>query len=310
MSNYIAIDGGTTNTRIALIKNSQILDAVKFNVGVGKSSENKSLLADTLKNGINELLKKHNLTESDIKNIFVSGMLTSELGICPLQHITVPAGTNELKASAFKTELPEISAIPFVFVRGVKTQCENFEDADMMRGEETELMGIADSSSEECTYILPGSHSKLITTDKNGRITDFSTMLSGEMLAALSQNTILKSSFDLKTAALDEKYLIKGFEYCKKNGINKTVFKVRILKNIFEKSNDELYSFFVGAVLCGEILEILKTKPKKIIIAGNKQIKKAMYEILKKNAKCEVIYIPDESAANASFMGMIKIFNL
>ena len=33
MANYITIDGGTTNTRISLIKDLTITDTLKFNIG-------------------------------------------------------------------------------------------------------------------------------------------------------------------------------------------------------------------------------------------------------------------------------------
>ena len=63
-------------------------------------------------------------------------------GLVNLPHITVPAGIDELHNSMEKVVLSEISNIPFCFIRGVKTECSNLEDADMMRGEETEVMGI------------------------------------------------------------------------------------------------------------------------------------------------------------------------
>ena len=60
--------------------------------------------------------------------------------------------------------IKEISDIPFVFMRGVKTDDEDIDGFDMMRGEETELMGIKKKKYGECIYVLPGSHSKIIKT--------------------------------------------------------------------------------------------------------------------------------------------------
>lgn len=308
MANYITIDGGTTNTRITLLKNSEIAEVMKVDVGAGRSD--KETIERALKNGISEIIEKNSLKSGEIECIFVSGMLTSEFGIYPLDHIFAPAGAKELKSSAEKTTIKSISDIPFVFVRGVKTDCTDFENADMMRGEETELMGIMKDSDGECVYVLPGSHSKIIKTDSEGKISGFSTMLSGEMLSALSKNTILRDAVKLEESKLDEDYLIKGFDYCRDNGINKAAFKVRVLKNMFKKSYDETYSFFLGAVLCGEISEIIKENPKKIVIGGKKQIKKAMYEILKRNISGEVVCTDDEAAENAAAFGMMKIFDL
>lgn len=308
MTNYIAVDGGTTNTRISLIRDNNITDTVKYSVGAGKGIENKNLLRDTIKVGIAEILEKNNMQSSDIKRILASGMLTSEFGIYKLDHVKAPVGIKELHKAMAETVISDISDIPFVLMRGVKTDCTTFEGADMMRGEETELMGIMEDSCKESVYILPGSHSKIINTDKYGRITDFSTMLTGEMIAALSNNTILKDAVDIKNAVLDNEYLLKGFEYCKENGINKAAFKVRVLKNMFSCSADEVYSFFMGVVLCGEISEIIKYPPKSVVIGGKRQIKKAMYEILKCNISGEVICVSDEKADQAAAVGMVKIF--
>lgn len=308
MINYIAIDGGTTNTRISLVVNGNIVDTIKYNVGAGKSINNKNILKSTIKDGIDKILRRNNMQSFEIQRILASGMLTSEYGIYTLEHIKTPVGIKELHGSMVETVISELSDIPFVLVRGVKTDCKSFEDADMMRGEETELMGIADSIYGDCVYILPGSHSKIIMTDNEGKITNFSTMLTGEIIAAVSQYTILKDAVDLENAVLDNEYLMKGFEYCKENGINKALFKVRVLNNIFSRTTDEVYSFFMGVVLCEEILEIIKLKPKNVVIGGKRQIKKAMYEILSCCISGKIICVSDEMAEKAAALGMIKIF--
>ena len=84
MSNYITVDGGTTNTRISLVVNGNIVDTVKYNVGVGKSIENKNILKSTIKDGIDKILRKNNMQSSEILRILASGMLTTEYGIYTL----------------------------------------------------------------------------------------------------------------------------------------------------------------------------------------------------------------------------------
>lgn len=281
MSNYITIDGGTTNTRINLVKNEAVADTLSYGIGAKKSMYDNRILKETIKAGIEQILNRNGMKASGIEKILVSGMLTSEFGICPLEHMATPAGIKELHDNIVEIKLNDLSEIPFVFMRGVKTACDSLEHSDMMRGEETELMGIMEPPYSENVYILPGSHSKIIKTDQNGRITDFRAMLTGEMIAALSEHTILRNAVDIKNAVLNKEYLMRGFEFCRDNGINEALFKVRILKNIFSRSADETYSFFMGAVLCGEILKVFELNPKRIVIGGKYQIKTAMFEIIK-----------------------------
>lgn len=307
MSNYITIDGGTTNTRISLVRNYKIVETLKFNIGARAGIEDRELLKNTIKDRIKALLSSNNLKENDIERILASGMITSEYGILNLEHIVVPAGIEELAKGSCEIELNDISSIKFVFMRGVKTVSEKLEGADMMRGEETELMGIIKPDDGECVCILPGSHSKIIKTDKNGRIEYFTTMLTGEMIASLSGNTILKASVNL-SSNIDEEYLFCGFEYCREKGINEALFKARILKNLFSAEDDRVYSFFMGAVLSGEILAVLKMNAKKIVIGGKKQLKEATKILLSKTADCEIICVPDSDVDKSSVLGMIKIY--
>lgn len=169
-------------------------------------------------------------------------------------------------------------------------------------------MGIIKKVDEECLYVLPGSHSKLIQTDCNRRIVAFSTMLTGEMVAALSNNTILSNLVDLSTEKFDSDYLLKGYECCATLGINQALFKVRILKNIFNAESTEIYSFFLGIVLHDEIEQILKYKASKIIIGGQRQLKYAMQEILRKKFEQKVVCVPDSVVEVATTMGQINIF--
>ena len=303
---YITIDGGTTNTRISLVTDNIVLDTLKFGIGARNGIDNNSELKETIKNGITEILSKNNLLEKDIISIIASGMITSEFGLINLPHIKTPAGISELNSNIYKTSLEEISPIPFTFIRGVKTDCTSIENADMMRGEETELMGIMEKG--ECVYILPGSHSKIIKTDNDDKITEFKTMLTGEMIMSISQNTILKDAVDINNCETDKDFLLKGYNYCSDFGINDALFKVRVLKNMFGENSKNVYSFYLGIILHDEIKEILKLNPKKIIIGGKKQIKEAMYNLLSTLNKSEIIVLADNIVDNSSALGAVKIY--
>ena len=58
----------------------------------------------------------------------------------------------------------------------------------------------------------------------------------------------------------------------------------------------------------GEVLEIIKLKPKNGVIGGKRQTKKAMYEILSCCISGKIICVSDEAAVKAAALGMIKIF--
>jgi 2-dehydro-3-deoxygalactonokinase len=180
----------------------------------------------------------------------------------------------------------------------------------MMRGEETELMGLmalcgCDGSA---VYVLPGSHSKIVNIDSESNICRFSTMLTGEMLMALSQNTILKDAVDISISECHEESLIEGYRFAKAEGLNKALFKVRILKNIFKRSPVEVYSFFLGAVLSDEIDNILSSDAKNIIIGGNFRIKNATAVLLGAISDKHINVISDSDVEGSTAIGAIRIF--
>ncbi len=305
MANYITIDSGTTNTRVNLVAGGRIADTRKFNVGAKKGMENGQLLRGALRSGIADILQANQMKEEQLECILASGMITSEFGLVNLPHICAPAGAKELHASLYRCSLQEISNLPFIFVRGIKTAGDSLENTDMMRGEETELLGCFEGAG---TYILPGSHSKIIEVDEQGRVVRFKTMLTGEMISALSQNTILKDAVELQDFAVDEKYLLMGYEYAREHGLNEALFKVRILKNLFGKSPEQIYNFYMGVVLCDEIGQILAGEPVKIVIGGKKQIKAFMASLLTKLTEAEVVLVSDERAEYATAYGMIRVY--
>jgi 2-dehydro-3-deoxygalactonokinase len=176
----------------------------------------------------------------------------------------------------------------------------------MMRGEETELMGILQDG--KCAYVLPGSHSKIIFTDDNGNITEFATLLTGELIYALSTDTILKDAVDLSLDTYDKEYLEKGYEYCKENGINEALFKVRILKNLFGATSEQCYGFFLGVALCGEIEKILKANAPAIVIGGKKQLKEATAYLLSKYSSSAIKQLSEEEVNSSSSLGAIRIY--
>lgn len=133
MTNYISIDSGTTNTRITLVKDRNIIKTIKLPIG----AKQKELLETKIKEAIKQLLANYNMTERDIKRILASGMITSEFGICPLEHLPTPAGISKLNKNMKEVYLSHISEIPFVFMRGVKITDSSLEGTGVMRGEET-----------------------------------------------------------------------------------------------------------------------------------------------------------------------------
>ena len=305
MKRYITVDSGTTNTRISLVADNEIMEALSFNIGATKSITNKTALADALKGGIEQLLCTNHLSEQDITCVICSGMISCEFGLVTLDHIFAPADISKMRNSVYNCTLENITRIPFAFIRGVKTNYSTIEEADVMRGEETEVVGIFQG---EGIYILPGSHSKIIAVDHNCTIIDFKTMLTGEMLSAIAQGTILKDAISLKGYEIDKSSLIDGYVYTRDHGINETLFKIRLLKNLFRYGEEALYSFYLGTILQSEINYILSREENRIYIGGQKAIRNALAILLNEFSEKEIRVLSDSCVQNSMVCGMLRIY--
>ena len=308
MKTYITVDGGTTNTRVTLVRADGARDTVRIALGAGRCIDGNGALKAAIRDAISTLLTRNGVTADEVSRILASGMITSEYGLCCLPHIEAPAGIRELHDAMHEVLLPDVSEIPFVFIRGVKQLGSSVADTDMMRGEESELYGITDGTEGQTLFVLPGSHSKLIETDAEGRISRFSTMLTGEMLAAVATGTILKDAVDLSVSEFEEEKLLEGADYALSRGYAEALFKVRVLKNFFSGTPVEVYSFFLGAILSSEVKAIAESDAPRVVIGGRRQLKEATAILLSRYTDKEVVTLTEETVDASSALGVIRIY--
>lgn len=267
----LCLDGGTTNTRIRLMDGDRQVDAEA--VKLGSSSPDTRPLKEAVAKMIRTLLSRNHLKESDIPAILAAGMITSEFGLCELDHITLPAGVSELAKNSKRVVLPEISSIPFWFIPGVQ---EQGDEPNMMRGEETECIGLCAACDihEPTAVILPGTHNKVIVFDGR-RLLTCTTMMSGEMIALLTKHALVRFALPSPLPKeFDEEGLFAGADYCKQYGLTDALLRVRSIKNAGKRSPLWLSSYLVGAVLYCDMISISgKSRGYPLLIGGGEPLK-------------------------------------
>ena len=119
--------------------------------------------------------------------IVMSGMIGSRQGWREAAYVSCPAGIGDLSANLTTFETPSLGRV--AIVPGLTVEADGVPD--VMRGEETQIAGaLLSSEGGDGHYVLPGTHSKWVRVD-GGRITAFSTYMTGEVYAALKDHTIL-----------------------------------------------------------------------------------------------------------------------
>lgn len=321
----VTIDSGTTNTRVRIWQNNLVIAEACEAVGVRDTAVTGSVdtLTKAVKNALNKVLNQTGMSLNESVTIIASGMITSNVGLCEIPHLKTPVSLADLAKGMVKKVLPEITPYPIWFIPGTKNNIENVdvsncEEMDIMRGEETETIGAMSyfNINKPTLVILPGSHSKFVKINEKQQIVSCTTTMAGELLDVMTQKTILSNSLNHQFASeIDEEYLIKGAESCKKVGLARSCFLVRILDLFSRSTENQLANYLLGAVLYSDIMTIKSSKALNmtpdttIVICGKKILREALTLLIRQDNffKGDVIAKDEEKDRPLSGLGAIAI---
>lgn len=117
--------------------------------------------------------------------ILLAGMIGSRQGWVEAPYCACPAGAGEIAGKAISHVT--VRGRRVAFMPGLSWRSPTGAD-EVMRGEETQIIGVAGSGRR--ILVLPGSHSKWAEV-VDGRVVRFATFMTGEAFAAMSKHTIL-----------------------------------------------------------------------------------------------------------------------
>lgn len=325
MNNYIvSCDWGTSEFRLRLINIAEdiVVGEIISSEGVlnihnrwtadSQKITLKKFYLELLLKQIELLLKKNSKDFKDVP-VIISGMASSSIGIEELPYANIPFaldGKNAvLKFMKKNADFP----YDLLLISGVR------EIADVMRGEETQMIGIAQmvelmKLTEDAICIFPGTHSKHIKIS-NGNIVSFKTYITGELFQLLSTKSVLKGSVsnEHNDKVMDEmnlKSFYKGIEQSENNGnlLNK-LFSVRINDLFGLLSHQENFFYLSGLLIGSEIRSLEMENPSQIILcSGNSMFLLYQLAIEKLNFGHPAIFIQPEMMDKAAFVGQHQIF--
>ncbi len=177
----IGLDWGTSSLRAyRLDDHGRVLERIASDGGILAVTDGD--FAAALRHQIGNWL-----AGPDTPPVLACGMIGSRQGWHEAPYVDLPAGIGELAGNLATTTLA--AGPPVHFVPGLARR-----DADgvpdVMRGEETQLIGAIDPDAGAQLFILPGTHSKWAVAS-DGRIDWFATFMTGELFAVLGRHSIL-----------------------------------------------------------------------------------------------------------------------
>lgn len=311
MEKYIiALDGGTTNTRASLWKDPGIcVDIVKSEVGVRITSieGSNATLKAAVKSLLDQLLSNNSISYEQVEGIYACGMITSKEGLVEVPHLIAPVGKQEFVEGLFQADLPEIAPLPIHFIRGMKNRdgagltLPEIEEMDVMRGEETETLALLDLFGNEsgCLFALPGSHTKFVSVDAQGKMIGCLSSLAGELLAAVTENTIIAGAVGKSFAGANynREMLLAGYRAARDTSFARAAFSVRMLQMFIPSNEQDRASFLLGAVLEGDVAAVKNSKAlsvnkeMKVVIAGKEPLASALKLLFEEDGYFEQVEI-------------------
>ena len=241
---WIAVDWGTSSLRVwVMAKDGSILQAMSSEQGM-KTLSSKDY------EGVLLSLCEEWLPSNVSTPIIVCGMAGSREGWRQAAYLNTPLALSlHGKSIVVETEDERLSVF---IIPGLMQE----EPAEVMRGEETQVLGFLSHHPDfEGIVLLPGTHSKCVTI-KNNRIEKFSTYMTGELFAILSEHSILSQS--VETLEWSESDFELGVKQSLQNpvGLTNHLFSLRAESLLKQTQPKELKARLSGQLIGLELASI------------------------------------------------------
>ncbi len=203
MKAFLAVDWGTTNLRAWRVAATGDIEASR-ELPLGVSQIPRGEAQHVFEREIRPTMHAEHLPA------LLCGMIGSDLGWRTAPYVACPAGLAELANGVLHVGAP---GAPSLIIPGLK--CDGVTGApDVMRGEETQLIGWAALNPEKTKgrhlVCHPGTHAKWALM-QDGYIVRFITAMTGELFDVLSKHSVLRNisreddqAFRAGLAAADE----------------------------------------------------------------------------------------------------------
>ncbi len=312
---YVVVDSGTSNTRARLWRDGRVEATEVRPVGSRDTAAagHNGVLKAALNDAIGELRR-----DAAVEAVICSGMITSNLGLREVPHLTAPTAVDDLARGMVSAHFPELCELPFFFVPGVKTlpsgqiSAANLHETDLMRGEETEVTGLLSTMAVDtpAVFLHLGSHHKAIRVEGGNVIAGSSTALTGELLDAVRRHTILSGS-TLETLDFEpaREMWRMGLQLVRREGAGRALFLVRTAEQLWPLDRAQATAVLLGTLagLDLQMLEAHRERTATTVIYGKGVFGPMLNECLGEEFG-KVLLVDESSSELAAVRGAVSLY--
>jgi len=326
IKNYLfGCDWGTSSFRLRLmdISDYTIIGEVVSNDGISniynawkaKNEDNDVdrhyFFREQLQKQIQIISKKLGLKLDGVP-VIISGMASSSIGMEETHYADLPFSVNGSKAELRHYASHENFSHHIILISGVKSE------HDVMRGEETELIGLLsllDAQGykvDNAILIFPGTHSKHLYVQKN-QLINFHTYMTGEIFNVMGNYSILQNSVDANHMADVSEANLSAFRLgvseSRSSNILNNLFSVRV-NQLFQKLDKRENAFYLSGLLIGSEMKSLceRAQEQLILCSGSNLFELYRFAMDELGLLERTIVIPAQLIDKAAMAGQIKIF--
>ncbi len=238
---FLAVDWGTTNRRVFLIRNGAMIRSERDDRGVtaippgGFEAEAAGIRARF----------------GDLP-MLLAGMVGANIGWRQAPYVEAPADLAALVSGLLWVDART------AIVPGVSTLHEG--RGDVMRGEEVQLLGAAAAALVPARALLsqPGTHCKWAELE-DGRITGFVTAMTGELFAMLRSHGLLAPQ--LGAPVSDGPAFRAGVEEGRGRDLAASLFGIRAAGLLGLRADADAASFASGLLIGADVAARLQSRP-------------------------------------------------
>ncbi len=255
-------------------------------------------LGRVLEEGIREL----GLDQASGTRVVISGMASSTLGWQSLPYARLPA---PMDGSTLRWADFSHAGHPVRLISGLRAE------SDVMRGEETELIGLFDDPARralaaDCLVVMPGTHSKHVRL-RDARIVDFTTHLTGELYGLLCRN----SSLDTPDGdEFDAAGFRAGLYAGRAMGLTAALFQARARTVLGLLDPTHTRAFLSGVLIGAEVATLAAAGCPQIVLAAPEPLARPYALALRElQPGIPLLQIPPAELALAAIAGQLRILS-
>jgi len=290
-ADFVVVDWGTSSFRGWLMSDGGAL---------AESRGSEGMLHCAGGAGFAPVLRDHlaRLGAPEAAPVLICGMAGARQGWVEAPYLKTPTRLDALHEGAIRVDAPgDIRILPGIAQARA-------EQPDVMRGEETQLLGVTEPGFSGLVCI-PGTHSKWVRIE-DGRIVEFSTYMTGELFSVITQHSILAHAVEPGAAPADSRPFRDGLAtaLAAPTALTASLFRLRAAQLLgFEQRADgaaRLSGLLIGTEIADARRQHGSLRSVRLIAAG------ALGQLYRSALGAQGLDVTTVDAEQASRLGLAK----